>query len=141
MVTQNSIGVTLVARAAYYDRNPTVFSKQLGISAAAPHAITTRWSYTAPTGRKALLGGGVAQVNRATAATTVGVLLAQVADTSANVLQAFFNDNTVGHSIVSIGLIGGLVLAGQTITGADEDLSTGGTGDFSTSVNILEFDA
>ena len=98
LTAHNSIGVTLVARASYYDRNPTTIVNVFQDLNKAPASATTEYTYTVPTGRKFILGGGSIGYRRVTAATTPGVFWSAVrlAGTSSGLLLS--QTNTVDKS-------------------------------------------
>lgn len=58
-----------LSRKAWYDRSPKVIFKVWGHSNLDPHAITQRWAYTVPTGRKAFLETAQVNIRRRVAST------------------------------------------------------------------------
>lgn len=117
-----------------------------GADGLAPHAITTRFTYTVPAATKARLELACVYLVRATAPSAAGMAFVRVTYTPAggsgvDILRVAELSLTVGggHS-QSLGysiLLGpGDVLAGQT-----RDQSTGGTYDMSLSVVLTEMTA
>ena len=140
MVQESSLAVTIVARAAYYDRNP------LGVALTdinfqiAPHANTTRGSYTVPALRKAMVTGGNISAERFTVGAPVGAYGAS-ATGGGQIAKQYSLDNAVGGKVFVPVSSGGILNAAQVATIFDEDLSTGGTCSFMKVVNLVEFDA
>jgi len=135
-----------VARPDWYDRNPVSRVDYYWGSGVAPHGVTTRLSYTVPSGKKAMVEVLVLKVRRNTAATTLGIARASLILTPSggapdNFMDACIVNNTVdvkdGWSIgASLALITGDLLEFTTYDG-----STGGTCDYWLSYKITEFDA
>ncbi len=140
MVQESSLAVTIVARAAYYDRNPTHTSITDITFQVAPHVNTSRGSYTVPALRKAMLSSGNGGVERNTAATTVGAF-GSSATAPTQVFKSYSADNTVGAKIFIPVSSGHIMNPGEQATIFDEDLSTAGTCSFSKVLNFVEFDA
>lgn len=110
--------------------------------AVAPHAITTRATYTTPAGFLAEVENSVAQIIRATAAGTVGRALAVVNAFGTNrTAAAWIRTNAIGDKD-SMGTARGIVLeAAEIISIITEDLSTTGTIDYRLACSIGESDA
>lgn len=134
-------------RANYFDRNPLI-ATQFYNQAIAPAASTQRWAYTVPGGRKAYLESLFLQIRRTALATNTppswvnvsssyipsgasGLVIARIA-IATNVLNAM-EQATMNNF--------GLLLAGDQVTLATEDLGTGGTISFIGSMKASEFDA
>lgn len=134
------------ARAAPADRNQITTgatSETLGV---APHATTTRISYTVPAAKKALLTSCGYNLTRATAAAPVGrwsciVFITNLLATNLYLLARYSYGNTVGDSIFQDKPITHTLLAGEQIRANTTDASTGGTLDITTFATVQEHDA
>jgi hypothetical protein len=133
------------SRPNFYDRNPltpTTTGNQSNL--VAPHGNTTRWTYTVPTARKALVGSVHASTNRETVAAPAAAQRSFVqrnAAPSSFFADAYLLNNTVGAVAQSSVSGGAIILAGDAIAGSDADASTGGTCSFQTDCLVTEFDA
>lgn len=136
----------LVARPAWYDRNPATKSEHYLGASVAPHAATKRLEYTCPTGKKAVVELLQCKVIRAAAATASQMPMAywvhyKSPTAYAYVLFAGIRGNNVddrdkaevGQSIV--------LLAGEKLQGYTQDQSTGGSCDYFLAYKVTEFDA
>jgi hypothetical protein len=139
-------GQPIIGRPAWYDRNPVQKVNNYNATLVTPHSITERWSYTVPSGKKAMVEILEAEVLRAQAASTVGLAEALIALTPSggsekSVLCARIFDNTVAaRSTQAIGSAL-LLLADDKLTGKTVDTSTGGSCDYYLAYKITEFDA
>ncbi len=140
MVQESSLAVTIVARAAYYDRNPLGVGITDITFAVAPHVNTSRGSYTVPANRKAMVTGGNASAEGFTVATTAGAYGAS-ATAAGQLVKQYTLDNSVGGKVFVPISPGNVLNAAQVATIFDEDLSTGGSASFMKVVNLVEFDA
>jgi len=133
-------------RPEWYDRNPAHRLLSYMGYGVAPHVNTTRWTYTVPTGKKALNEFLHAKVRRATAATTASIPVSCVWDTPAGgsiteLMHAAIRTNNVGDKDdVTVGQTITL-LVGDALTALTVDGSTGGTCDYVLVAKITEFDA
>jgi hypothetical protein len=136
----------IIARPAWYDRNPTVKVDHYNVSSASPHSQTLRLTYTCPSGKKAMVELLSGRVTRVSAATTPDVVLAEWAltpsgGTEKSILQARLITNNVGdtreHSIGSTLILN----AGDALKGYTQDSSVGGACHYYLSYKITEFDA
>ncbi len=131
-------------RPNYYDRTPLAIN-QTAANGVGPHAFTTRYTYTVPTGRKAWIEAQIAEVDRLTAATTAARVEADVevvtAGPTTDFLYCMFNNNVVGTLDKIVMGQAGMLIAGGQLIGADEDLSTAGTVNFGETSRATEFDA
>ena len=134
------------ARPTPGDRAPISRGTSYASLGIAPHVITQRFLYTVPAAKKFSLGFATVEALRATAAAPVGQVAAQVRTTT---LQPTTNypaavrtlDNTVG-SAARISSAPTLVLvAGESVDGVTEDVSTGGTMNYLLSYQGTEYDA
>jgi hypothetical protein len=135
----------IIARPAWHDRNPT--SKTYYFCAdASPHSITERFSYTVPSGKKAMVEVLSCRVERRTAATSPSSVLAAFHFTPSGgtgnyILRAIIYTNNVGdkeHQALGTTLI---LCTGDTIKAYTYDGSTGGTCEHLLTMKITEFDA
>lgn len=118
------------ARPAYYDRNASSFSAAYAATVA-PHANTTRWTYTVASGKKLLVESAAAYAIRTAAATVNsygwGLVTTYDGTNYTNILPMVINLTALaavdraymGQSVT--------VYAGQQILGATWDTATGGT--------------
>lgn len=94
----------------------------------APHAVTTRWTYTCPAGKVARVKRFAGRLLRITAAATLGapqvVILYNGASDAFNL--ALF-DNAISGMVTESDAPGLLLLPGETIGAKSVDTSTGGT--------------
>jgi len=133
-------------RAMYYDRNPTVIFKWWASNDVAPHALTDRWSYTVPTGKKAFLESVLLQVLRTATATTPlrprsGISYQPYGQAMEFMFLAYLRANTLyDRDKVVVGWAG-VMAVGDLIIGRTWDDSTGGTNDYLNYAKIMQFDA
>jgi hypothetical protein len=130
-----------VARAAYYDRNSTTPSVSVIAQNIAPHAQTTRVTYTVPAARKAIVTAITVQTIRITVAAPVGNVNWLVNTNGVTISSGEFLDNTVGGNQRTATGCGQIALAAGVINIQDTDSSTGGTVDYFESLAVTEFDA
>jgi len=136
-----------VARPAWYDRNPVVAGHSY-FAVTGPHTYTTRFTYTVPAGKKAMVEVMHANVKRVTAPTTGGyagiyfaftpsggtlTIILRAELTSADAAAKDKESASIGSSMT--------LKAGDTIDAATQDLSTGGTIYYGIDMKITEFDA
>jgi len=139
-------GQPIISRPAWYDRNPIQRSNFYVAGTVAPHTSTQRWSYTCPSGKKAMVEVLMANVMRDSAATTVGVaesgvFLSPGGSGSVIIVSAEILENTVGaRNYFSLG-VSLTLLATDVISGSTFDASTGGTCRYQLSYKIIEYDA
>lgn len=130
-----------------FDRNPKDADQGYAATGVAPHALATRWTYTVPANRKALVSSIRVFLARATVAAPVGISLAAVRRTPSGgsvitICQAQIGEtNNAGDKDSLYGAANVYALAGDTIDGVTRDLSTGGTIDYMVNASIMEFDA
>src|SRR5574341_10171 len=129
------------ARPQPIDRNSIARVQNYDATAVAPHGLTTRWTYTVPTGKKAAVRSlWVAFIRQAVAA-PAGEVWAIIGSGAGEPIWLFQNDNTAGATkSAAIGNAFELV-AGETINGQTADASTGGNHRYSITAYLLEFDA
>lgn len=134
------------SRPAWFDRNPVQVPKNYYSTAIAPHTLTTRWTYTVPTGKKALLEFALVKAIRSVAATTAGTVYAYLSLTPSGLTVVVLGvielmANSVGDHDAS--LVGQSIVlgAGDALLAATLDTSTGGTVDYSLAAKLTEFDA
>lgn len=133
------------SRAQWYDRNPLAILNTSSLGGVAPHATTTRFTYTVPAGRKALVEVGFVLTERGTAAATAAdagaELVITVGATTAFAVDARVNSNVVGALAELFGGLNLSLLSGNSIAGQDFDASTTGTMTFVQTMKATEFDA
>jgi len=133
-------------RLEWYDRNPYHRFQSYMNNNTAPHGVTTRWTYTVPTGKKAFVEGAQTYIHRITAAAPVGLVQVVIYVTpsgggmSAFLLSQLITNNVGDKDHTEIG--GGPVLyPGDAIEGQTSDVSTGGTTNLNITTEITEFNA
>jgi hypothetical protein len=112
----------------------------------APHAVTTRWTYTVPAAKKFMFNGGDAICTRNTAAAPSGSTHAiwevtPSGGAATNMLDANINGNTQQQNCVLDGPAGGFLQPNDVILGRTSDGSTGGSCDYAVNLCGMEFDA
>lgn len=95
----------------------------------APHAATTRWTYTVPTNRAAQIESALVAILRTAAAAPVGTTFATVTATGVSLLYATDISNAVGAFTSQQQGESGFLNAGDVLLGQTFDGSTGGTHD------------
>ena len=132
-------------RPTYYDRNPSAKAQVSHQFSTAPHSSTTRWTYTVPGGRKAYVESISVETIRSVVATTPSDFFADVNGTFGGVTIYLMRidtwTNAVGDGKAVYGSSGGLMLAGDSLSGEDSDASTGGLVSFIADAKVSEFDA
>ncbi len=136
------------SRPQYYDRNPVMISLDGGTGDIAPHADTSRVSYTVPANKKAFLEFLQAEIQATTAPGTPSFRSTRHKYTpsggsTVNIIlkQLTANDTAAGARIG--GEVGGsaIMLAADFLDMTSEDLSTTGTARYILSAKLTEFDA
>jgi hypothetical protein len=139
-------GQPIIGRPAWYDRNPSSKAQYFETGGISPHALTERWSYTVPAGKKAMVELLQVKVERRTAATTPGqaqayVFITPYGGSTRYMLNAVIWTNGAGDKDVQT-ITGTLALyQGDVISGQTQDTSNGGTCYYFLSYKISEFDA
>jgi len=124
----------------WYQANFAISNQNYGASAIAPHALTTRWTYTVAASRLAIVMGSIAELMRDAAPGTAGEALAFVqVNAVTNVPIARDLTAAVGVSRFSVVGQGVILSAAQILTGRTRDLSTTGTYTYGVGANIMEF--
>jgi len=139
-------GQPIISRPAWYDRNPEPGWGVYFAAAVAPHALTTRWSYTVPTGKKTFLEAILCWLMRAGAAATVGRVYALIQYLEGGVSGPYLAYASIRTNSVGDGDSGNLgqsiiMVAGDIIRCQTSDGSTGGAVDYNTGFKATEFDA
>lgn len=135
-----------VSRPAFFDRNPGPKTSMYSAGGVAPHASTTRWSYTVPVGRKAWVDSMWIQVDRAAAGTTAGVVAANLnyvpnGGTVGVFGQGWLFNNAVGAVNQVVAEQFGYLGAGDVLSSTTSDGSTGGSIDYTIAAKYTEYDA
>lgn len=129
-------------RTEWYDRAPLMVAASFQ-AGAAPHGGTTRWTYTVPASRKALVESALASVSRAAAASTVQQVLCYVRGASPLPYLSFVEMYNLGQGAAyQSNLAGAIVLlAGYTITCTTSDVSPDGVVAYCSAFKGTEYDA
>lgn len=133
----------LQSRPAWWDRNPVItgidYNAQVG-----PHAQTTRATYTAPGGKKALITSQRAGLIRAAVAGTVGfadaVTQIDVAVVVDMLVAGLLNNVTGDREYLGTGQAG-LLASGDVVRILTSDQSITGNHIFDVGVTLTEFDS
>ena len=134
------------SRPAWYDRNPLPVSEKFFTQTLAPAGVTAQWTYTVPTGRKAMVESAFCYLDRATVATTAGYAQAFIqylpqGVAAADMVQAAINNNAVDSSDKAINAGTAVMVAGDQLRGQTSDASVGGTYRADVIAKLTEFDA
>jgi hypothetical protein len=137
---------TPIARPQWYDRNPNPVTKQSYKGGQTPHAVTKRWDYTVPNGKKAFVEYMFIRIIRRTAASAVGIVEAYISVVGAGadsgrIFEASLQTNNVGDKECVIVGQSMILVEGDELVAYDLDSSTDGTLDFIEIAKITEFDA
>ena len=136
----------LASRPEYYDRNPTTIALSYNAAGVAPHANTTRVTYTVPSLRKAFVEMVYVTGIRDSAAGAASYMQVRSTITPSGganqvILDGIAINNTVGNgSQCGPGAIGAL-LAGDLVSTTTLDASTGGSYIYSEGLKAIEYDA
>ena len=141
-------GVTGLGRLQpWYQPNSNVVNEIYSAGSIAPHANTTRWTYTVPANRIAIVQSAYCQLRRDSATATFGDAFASIRINDptdmTTLMQLMRIDDYQGAQNAGQILVLGtcaILTAGQKLEGRDGDGSTGGTYTYIESANILEFD-
>jgi hypothetical protein len=140
------IGQVGASRPAYYDRNPLAVYQSYSSNAIAPAAVVVRATYTVPSGKKAFCETLHGFARRRTAAApvgtwSVGINVTPSGGSNTTILYKRDTKNVIDDqkefTISPFGELG----AGDKIDLITEDLSTGGTVDYTFITKAVEFDA
>lgn len=127
----------------FYGRSPLIVPEVSQQYAIAPHMPTTRWTYTVPAGRNAIVTSLALWAYRNTVAGTLGSASVNVYVTSGGAPQLMFFLPIMQNVIGSGGgiFLGNCLtlLAGHTIQMDDSDASVTGTCSFYALAQIVEF--
>jgi hypothetical protein len=132
-------------RQPWYDRNAEDVSIIFGTDGVAPHAQTTRASYTVPAGKRAIVAAALASVQRATAPSS-GLARLQadiivVIPSIVALVVARLIDGTQGAHMDMVLATSTVLDAGAVVSIRTYDDNIGGTVDYLLSAQIVEFDA
>jgi hypothetical protein len=127
-------------RTEWYDRAPSIILNQYAATIA-PHVATTRWTYTVPAGRKALVESAFASMITDTVGAPAGNRNVAVAVTTTPLIQVYYSA-MFPNALSSSNLAGAIILlAGITLGASTSDASTGGFNSFFVSMKATEYDA
>lgn len=134
-----------VSRPTYYDRNPVKRQALYAADSVAPHALTVRFTYTAPAGKKAFVEVAKVLIIRETAATTAapttGQILLTPSGLSGGIAVTTYMQNNVVGTIDRDALATQVeLLPGDAISGQTADQSTAGGMGYNLHVAMDEFD-
>jgi len=132
-----------VARPAFYDRNAASFGGGYA-AVVAPHATTTRISVTVASGKKVILEGVNASVNRQTVATVAGLVNLYANITSVAGFRLVDIATTNNIALVrerQFVVVAATIYAGEIFDVYTEDPSTGGTVQYIVQYKGTTFDA
>ena len=139
------LGSLASARPAYYDRAATTKNLAFGTTSIAPHANTTRFTYTVPAGRKMFVESLNVSSFRETIATVAGQQFLNIVvydgTTYCNLIALYYYTTAVGSVQSQILGNGATVYAGHQVIGATWDFCTGGAQDLRLSAKGSEYDA
>lgn len=134
------------SRPQYYDRNPVGAIASFGEALTAPHNTTTRFTYTAPTGKKAFIESAFVSAVRRTAAGTPSVMEAYLFHAPVGVggqVIAYITETQASVGVEKVSQYTGLgfVKASDVLRADTSDASTGGTYQYHIVLWYVEFDA
>lgn len=133
-------------RLEWYDRNPQHQLNSYVFLQVAPHATTTRWSYTVPSGKKAFIEFITCMVHKSIVSTSADNAVAQIRITPSGgsatiILITLIRTSAVGsRDRGDIGQ-GPILLAGDLIEAQTYDINADGNVDYAVVSKITEFDA
>ena len=132
------------ARPAYYDRNATSVLQSYA-AIIAPAGYTIRWTYTCPTGKKAVAEAISVRLWRQTAATTLGTAYGEIrtvvgTDYQINTFVLVY-DNSLTTSYFNACPTQATLYAGEQLTAATNDTTTGGTIAYVMAAKLTQYDA
>jgi hypothetical protein len=139
-------GQPIIGRPAWYDRNPVTTFKSYYEGNVAPHGLTERWTYTVPSGKKALVELIAIWMNRTAAPTTLGRAEARLlffpsgGSETPLVYSVLYDSNVGAEKNVNIGQ-SSIMLQGDKIRATTYDGSIGGNVSYLVLAKITEFDA
>jgi hypothetical protein len=137
------IGSSSPIRQDWYDRGMVFINNRYRGASVAPHAETSRWTYTVPTAKRAVITYFSLQVLRQTAATTLGNAYAYIGFSGAVVATVFdlgLYNNTVGEKSILSSHPFIVIPAATVVTGFTSDDSTGGAMNYIVILSLHEFD-
>jgi len=139
-------GQPIIGRPAWYDRNPTAQESAYAGDGVAPHDNTNRWTYTCPTGKKAMAEFMLVSATRKTAASAAGLVSCYInymksGTTEILLMEGRLYKNSVGDQAVAWAPQNIILLPGDKLLCYTIDLSTGGTVDYRSALKVTEFDA
>jgi len=138
-------GQPLVSRPEWYDRNPSRQAQYYYGAGVGPHALTTRWTYTAASDKKAWLEQMQMLCIRYVAATTLGDVYLELTYTPSGgslqiIMLLYFRNNTAYATDRIIQGLACMLGPGDVLAFKTYDGSTGGNLDYYGSCKITDFD-
>jgi len=136
----------IIARPAWYDRNPIQQVDYYTGQTVAPHGVTIRCTYTVPAQKKAIVESLQVNLVRRATATTAGVagayaMLTPNGGTAEEILDSHIFANTIGDKDGQAQQGALTLLEGDKLDLKTYDGSTGGTVDYFVAFKLTEFDA
>jgi hypothetical protein len=132
---------TMARLQPWYQPNFTTADKSASSAAIAPHTYTSRWSYTVPAGRIAIVASMMQEMMRDSAPSTAARATMRIYNTAVTYfLRCDEITATVGVPQLRNQGWSIVLLAGDVLTADSQDLSTGGTYLMTSSTNLMVFD-
>ena len=141
-----SVGADELRMADPRERAPLMVTALYVAGAVAPHAATSRWSYTVPAGKKARVEWVYAGLIQDAVATAAGYAEASVRYTpSGGTVTRLTDAIKINLALGSEGHVGAgldlMMLAGDNLNAITNDANTGGTILYLVSAKVTEYDA
>lgn len=135
-----------VARPVYYDRNSATKGRTYGAAGVAPHATTTRWEYTVPSGKAAYvetLNVLLLRDNAPTVQALAQIIIYIQSSDAVTAIALQLREYTTSTYVFLYGSQSNIALlkSGDVIYAASNDPSTGGTHIITADMKLTEFDA
>lgn len=128
------------------DRNYSTKGSVYDANAVAPHALTTRFTYTVPASKKAIIGSGTVHFFRDGTSGGAARMQAQLTVTTADATVAActrLEDSTAAFAVTNNAPTPGqmTLIAADIVRAQTFDLSVGGTYSYLISIAVGEYDA
>ena len=129
-----------LGRPMYYDRNATTTNGGY-FDLVGPHLGTTRWTITNTASQKMFVDSGSIAMARVTAATTVGTAFAAIQSPSGQPIILIFLQSATAGTTHNVAMGGSVYVApGGQLLGVTQDLSVGGTIQYSLFAHVVQYD-
>lgn len=129
------------ARQSPWDRNQVEVARTYEAGTIAPHAETTRWTYTVPANKKLRICSAHAFIQRESAAGAVSFHGVRVKHDGNTFLTASSRNNAIVDAVITNSNPQVDAIAGSVITATTQDNSTGGTVAYGAFMQAYEYDA